>query len=175
MRKRSKILMDVQCFFFNEDCMNSIQKKIEEKDLYFKNDEKDSFGFENEPHVTLLYGFHDDSKPNDILECIKEFEIPEKLVLSHMSLFENDKFDVLKFDLKHNKLFEINKKLSESFEYTTDFPDYYIHSTICYLKPGLGKKYVEKLKNEELEVECKKIVYSDKDNKKTEFLLNVTN
>jgi hypothetical protein len=49
--------------------------------------------------------------------------------------FENELYDVLKFDVKREKsLFDCNKDLMK-FPHTTDYPDYHPHLTISYLKP----------------------------------------
>ena len=50
------------------------------------------------------------------------------------SLFENPKYDVLKFDVISPLLNKINKKLTKELPYTSDFPDYHAHCTIAYIK-----------------------------------------
>lgn len=142
--------------------IDQIHDKINKNDLA-----KD--GLETEPHITLLYGLHDaEIKDKDVLESVKGFNIP-KLKLHNISLFENDEFDVLKFDvdsLEEGKtLHKINAKLKK-FPYTTDFEDYHPHATIAYLKPGKGGLYVEKFKGSEFTVEPKQLVYSKSDGKK---------
>ncbi len=58
-----------------------------------------TYGYDDEPHVTLKYGFEPDlSKMNvaKILQGTKPFNI----VLKALNLFENDKFDVVKFEVQ---------------------------------------------------------------------------
>lgn len=153
--------------YFNNPKMNELHKQIKEEDIYI-DDEDPSFGLEKDPHVTLLYGLHDDEiESNDIIKVISECEIPKTMKLENISIFESDKYDVLKFDINEDLLNVINKKLCE-FPYTSDYPDYHAHSTIGYIKKGKGKEYVELFKNENCEVEPNKIVYSKPNGKKIE-------
>jgi hypothetical protein len=99
-------------------------------------------GLENEPHITIKYGIHD-QKFEPFLKKIKF--TPVKFSFSNISLFENENYDVLKFDVKSKQLHELNKMVSENFQCTDTFPNYHPHSTIGYLLPGKGG-YYKKLK-----------------------------
>ena len=147
--------------------MKLFHEKIDPKDL------TDS-GFETEPHVTLLYGLHDDEiddkKVIDVCQSVKIGAMD----LHNVSLFENEDFDVLKFDVRSNFLHKINEKLTE-FPHTTDFPEYHAHSTIAYLKPGKGKEYVEKFSNRSFEVYPTRFVYSKSDGKKIQAGVSMKN
>lgn len=155
--------------------MDKIHNLIDDDDIH---DE----GLETEPHTTLLYGLHDTEieNDNDVLSTALEENFSD-LILYNASLFENEKYDVLKFDVKEKMLndkgeiyydkkkdvlYKINKELTKKFPYTSDFPDYHPHCTIGYLKPGTGKKYVKKLKDKEYIVKPKNIVYSKSDGEK---------
>jgi len=138
-----------------------IKETVNEEDLYTEGDE---FGVESEPHITVLYGFHkntDMKKLKDLLFPLSDLEITS----SKISIFENEKYDVLKYDIDSEKLFELNKLMTENFEYTTDFPDYHPHVTIAYLKPGMGKKYITELKAPK-DFKSKSYVFSHTDGKK---------
>lgn len=157
--------------FFDFPQINDIHSQIDEEDVY-KGDEEDeddnrSYGLEKDSHATLLYGLHDDEvDPSEVLEICTDVEYPV-LKLEKVSTFENEKYDVLKFDVDCDVLHQINKKL-KSLPHTNKFPDYHPHSTIAYLKPGTGKKYVEKFNELEEEVEPSKIVYSRSNGDKEE-------
>lgn len=119
-------------------------------------------GLEDQPHVTLLYGLHDDEiEDKDVIDACQSVKIGP-MDLHNISLFENENYDVLKFDVRSNFLHQINEKLT-GFPHTTDFPDYHAHSTIAYLKSGKGKKYLEKFSNRSFEVFPTRFVYSKSD------------
>lgn len=152
--------------YFNFPKMHELHSKIDEADVYTEEGDR-SYGLEDEPHTTLLYGLHsadiDDSK---VLEICKSKPIGS-LTLHNVSLFENEKYDVLKFDVENPVLAEINAELSK-LPHTTNFPDYHPHATIGYLKPGTGKKYVDLFNGDRHDVAAHKIVYSKPDDSRIE-------
>jgi len=176
-----KHLYGCAMLFFKFDKLKEIQDKIEDYDLYT---EEDGYGLEKEPHLTLLYGLHTDEVTSDeVINTITEYNMPN-LTLFNISSFKNDKFDVLKFEVKSKMddyskkddvIYLINKDLCK-LPYTSDFPKYQPHSTIAYLKPGTSDKYIKMFKNEEYDVTPIKIVYSENtksgDKKKTNKKLN---
>lgn len=147
---------------------SNIKSKVDKGDLYMcPND--DSFGLEKTAHVTLLYGLHDTVKDKQIEDIISNSSFNEKINLTKISLFKNDKFDVLKFDVeKTDELVSANKKLSE-LPVTTDYPIFKPHLTICYLKPNSGDKYVKLFKNVKFELDVKNIVYSKTNGEEIKF------
>jgi len=151
--------------YFDFPDMNKIHNMIEGEDIY--DDETEKYGLETEPHCTILYGFHCGSTDgNKVIEMLKSSNIPSELKLENASLFENE-FDVLKFDVVGDGLAEMNKLMTDNFEYSSDYPDYHPHCTIAYLKKGMGKKYVEKLKDQVFSIKPELIVYSDSKRNKT--------
>lgn len=145
--------------YFDFPKMNEIHSMIEEEDIYTEDGDR-SYGLETEPHATLLYGLHSDEiEDEDVLSASTRPGIPDELKLHNASCFNNDKYDVLKFDVDNDHLHKINAELTK-FPHTTDYPDYHPHSTIAYLKKGKGEKYTEKLKDAWYSVNPSKIVYS---------------
>ena len=136
-----------------------IHNFIKKSDIYTEEEDK-SFGLEDEPHCTLLYGLHEEVSVSEIKEVVKDFKF-EECILSELSLFENEKYDVLKFDVIGDNLHECNKAL-KNLPYTTDFPNYKPHLTVGYLKKGKGKSYLEKLRKKyrDISLSPKNIVYS---------------
>lgn len=162
--------------YFNFPEMKQIHESIDQKDLYEEEGDR-TFGLEDEPHVTLLYGLEKEVTPEQINEIVKNFKFG-KLIMHNASLFEND-YDVLKFDVKYpdgesKVLHECNEALRE-LPYNNQFPDYHPHMTIAYIKKGEGKKYTEAMKGEEYELNASHIVYSEADGTKTKIKLNETN
>ena len=160
--------------YFNIDksSWKKIQDLIDDEDVYTEEGYQ-SYGRETEPHVTILYGLHatiPDSDIEDLVDTIK----PTKLTLKKITIFENDKFDVVKFDVtgvSEGRLSKMNKKFAE-LPHTTDYPDYHPHATISYVKSGMGKKYVQTLSGQDVLVVSTNIVtYSKADNTKNKYKL----
>lgn len=132
VRSYACLMLDLH-FLKNE--FEKIQEKICPCEVY---DLELGHGIENEPHITIKYGLHD-QKFAPILSKVK-FK-PIEFKLTQISLFENEKFDVLKFDVQSKQLHELNRIISDNFECTDTYPNYHPHSTIAYILPGKGNFY----------------------------------
>lgn len=139
-----------------------IQDSVEEKDVCTD----DGLGRESEPHVTVLYGIHEDVPDEDVEAIIDSITAPE-ITLNKISTFDNENFDVLKFDVEGEGLHAMNKKFTE-LPHTNSYPDYHPHATIAYLKKGEGKKYIGRL-DEPYILKPNKVVYSKPDGTKKEY------
>ena len=142
---------------------------IDEKDIYME-EGNNSFGLEDEPHTTLLYGLHDGVTLEDVKNVMGEFKFGD-LIAHNPSLFQNEKYDVLKFDMKYPTkgnmfLHKCNEEL-KMFPHTSDFPDYHPHMTIAYLKHGKGNKYLRKFGQIEYNLTPQYGVYSQPNSSKT--------
>lgn len=137
-----------------------ILSKIDRADLY--DDETKQFGLEYEAHTTILFGFHDGVNVDDVIKEVGEYvKKPIKIEIKNLSCFENEKYDVLKFDVESPELRELNKIIKEKFEHTSTFPDYKPHITVAYLKKnGSAKKYEKKFKDGAIILEGGDFVYS---------------
>lgn len=137
---------------------DKIQSLIEEEDIY---KEGDKFGRELEPHVTVLFGFDNGTD----VEKIKSYIGSDKLSLelNKIDFFDNEKFDVLKFQIKSDDLEGLNALLRDNFNYTNDYDEYHPHLTIAYLKKGTAKKYAGKIKS--ITINANQFKYSDSKNK----------
>ena len=145
------------------DDIKSIHEKIDKEDIYTEK-EDDSYGIEEETHITIKYGFKKNVSDHEVLDICKESKFSD-IKFNKVSLFENEKFDVLKFDIKSKVLDELNEKISK-FPNEDKYPDYHAHSTIAYIKKGKGDKYVKMFKNINLVGIPDKLVYSNIDNTK---------
>ena len=142
-------------FTFHE--INKIHDAIDPNHIYTEEGDH-SYGLEDEPHTTLLFGSHSDVTTEDIKKVLDNYTY-STCKIHNASLFENPKYDVLKFDVKGDNLHETNEDLKQ-YPFTSDFPNYHPHLTIGYLKPGTGKKYVKILKGLEYELMPNYAIYS---------------
>lgn len=158
----------------------TFQNKINPEDLYTA-DDNGGYGLETEPHCTLLYGLHEGIGVTEISNMLSEISFGG-CVVHNPSLFENEKFDVLKLDVTypsaptHNGvdfLHIANQKLN-TLPNTQTYPDYHPHMTIGYLKPGMGKKYVDMMQGgvSAFLLKPTHLVYSQPDGTKTEIGIN---
>jgi 2'-5' RNA ligase len=175
LKENSTSTYDYGCvmLYFNFPQINKIHDAIDPKDIYSESEDK-TFGLEDEPHTTLLYGLHEEVSLDDIKQVLNEF-VYDKCIVHTPSLFENEKYDVLKFDVKGNNLHETNASLKQ-FPFTSNFPNYHPHLTIGYLKPGTGKRYVEmlnKAKANKYELIPQYAVYSQPDGIKNQINIKV--
>lgn len=161
---------------FDATPLLKIQDAIKPEDVY-KNDsgEGRKFGLEDNFHVTLLYGLHDGVSLQEVKAALKGIKFGP-IVLHNLSKFDNPEYDVLKFDVRyHNKGENFLSKANESLKklpYTSDFPTYHPHATVAYLKKGEAQKYIDKLKDYELQVIPDYAFYSTPDGTETKIEIN---
>jgi len=143
--------------YFDDKLINDIHTLIDPNDLYT---EGDGYGLEKEPHCTLLYGLHPEVTDENIKGVIKNFKY-KTCKCYNISCFNSEKYDVLKYDVLGENLIESNERLKQ-FPHTSTFPNYHPHITIGYLKPGLGKKYIEMIgqSHKELHPQPQYVIYS---------------
>jgi 2'-5' RNA ligase len=156
--------------YFDFPKMKEIHNMIDSKDVYIQEGDR-TFGLEDEPHCTLLYGLHDGVSNENIKSVLDKYTYTT-LKAHNISLFENPDYDVLKFDVQGDNLHEINSDLQQ-YPYTSNFPDYHPHMTVGYLNSGSGKRYVEMLKDYEYELLPKYAVYSKPDGNKIKIKIKV--
>lgn len=150
-------------YFNHRDWKKYVKSLVDEKDLYKPKD--DDYGYCKYPHTTILFGIHDyDTVTKDIQKYILNLKKLDDIKIKGVSLFENEGFDVVKFDIKSKKLEKINEKICDKFDYTNEY-DYHPHLTISYVKKGLGKKY-DGMDIEKPELVNSNYVYSDPNYKK---------
>ena len=121
----------------------------------------DSYGLEDNPHVTVLYGIHEDEiDPEPIHDVIRDKMGQITVTIDEIGTFENDEYDVVKYNVPVTpELKEYRRIIEDTFPNTQTFPEYNPHVTLAYVKPGCGKKYAKKLE-EPFELTFNKGVYS---------------
>lgn len=107
-------------------------------------------GFETEPHITLHYGFNNDMTKDELEKWLNEwfehfnsFQYTTRAI----DLFQNEKYDVVKFNMEHLRKFLLPplKSLKKLVDHVDNFPEYNPHMTIAYVKSGCGVKYADDL------------------------------
>jgi len=158
--------------YFTFDKMDEVQSLIKQEHIYTEPDDA-SYGLEEEPHCTLLYGLHDDVTDDNVKSVLQGITFGT-CKIHNPSIFETDKYDVLKFEVEGVGIHEANKALMQ-YPYTTDFPDYHPHMTVGYLQKGYGQKYADLLKQKASEFTLlpEKVVYSHVDDSSTTIPINI--
>jgi len=118
---------------------NSFTKELITPDDIFDTPEKE-YGLETRPHITILYGLVKGTNLDELKRYLPSLS-DIKICLTNISFFNNENYDVMKFDVESEKLHQINKTLCDHFEYKSDYDNYVPHMTIAYLKKGRGKRY----------------------------------
>jgi 2'-5' RNA ligase len=112
---------------------------IPDCDIY--DDGSGEHGRENDPHITVKYGLH--TGDGQFVAEIMGSQSAPTARLGGMSVFENDKYTVLKIDVDSPDLHALNQFVDASFETNTGFPVYHPHATIAYLRKGCDwRRYV---------------------------------
>lgn len=132
---------------------------IDKDDVYIKPHDK-SYRLETQPHVTVVYGFHEDEIDEETIgSVVKQNMKPITVPVDEVDIFEGDEYDVVKYNIPVTKELQEYRDLFMKFPNTQSFPEYKPHMTIAYVKPGTGKKYKRKLR-EPFNVTFTKGVYS---------------
>lgn len=148
-------------FDIPKDKWNKVQDLIDDNDITTE----DGLGREMDPHVTVLYGIHSDVSDEDVEELIDELTSPD-IRFNHLSIFENENFDVVKFTIRNRSLEKMNKMFRE-LPHTNNYPKYEPHATVAYVKKGSGSKYSQTLKDDlDFKLKPTKIIYSKADGTK---------
>lgn len=116
------------------------QNLIPSTNLY--NNVDNEFGYEFDPHITLLYGILPPPTGDKglsipclcklIFENLKSFDIQ----LTNITKFNNKpEYDVIKIDVQSPRLFEIHDCCVNNFVNNQTYNDYKPHITIAYVKP----------------------------------------
>ena len=175
LKENSTSTYDYGCvmLYFNFIEINKIHDAIKPSDIYTENGDS-SYGLEDEPHTTLLYGLHKEVSLTDVISVLDNYTY-YTCKIYNPSLFENEKYDVLKFDVKGDNLKETNAELKQ-LPFTSDYPKYHPHLTVAYVKSGMGKKYVDMLNNKksnEFRLAPQYAVFSEADGTRTKINIKI--
>lgn len=145
---------------------DTLRTAIKNEDIYTT---PDGYGFETEPHVTILYGFHDNVSPAEIKDAIYNWvKKPLRFTLSKIGSFQTPIYDVLKFDVDSPDLVKLHE-LFKRFPHESTYPEYHPHATISYLKNGTSARYLRELRDP-IEVSSNAFIFSTNAGKKYEWV-----
>jgi 2'-5' RNA ligase len=121
-------------------------------------------GAEDEPHVTVAYGFYPDVDVQEIRRYIKEnFPKTVTFQLKNITKFDNPEYDVIKVDVESQDLNDIHYALREYFgdRLNVTFPDYHPHMTLAYCKKGACEDLMDNNFFSGGEIQSNKFIFSE--------------
>lgn len=133
-------------------------KSIPESEIYTEPDKE--YGREDQPHVTVHYGL--EAEPKAVQKLVKDFG-NVTLKLGKTSIFEGEKYDVLKVGVEGDDIHRLNALLKKEYPVDSKFPNYQPHITIAYMKKGEAAKYAGDDRFDGLTVPISRFVFSDKE------------
>ena len=122
--------------------IKELHKTIPESELYYEDGDKSKYGCEKETHVTIVPCLDN----NTDIEKLKKYISPieqYKILLTNISKFECEKYDVLKAAVRSMVLSDTNRKIKEEFDTFSEHEDYEPHITIAYMQKGMADKYLK--------------------------------
>lgn len=125
----------------NPEIIQEIQNAIPYEELYTEED-NDDYGLEDDIHVTLVPCLDRHMNVEELKKEVKELN-KYAILLSNISKFEADKYDVLKCDVGSFNLFDTNRNICSKYPTFSEFKEYHPHMTIAYLKKGMADKYLQ--------------------------------
>lgn len=138
MDKYAFLMVDFKMPKFIKD----LQKRIPESKLYKPENPEDGFeyGLETESHVTLAPCLDNDINVDRLKALLRPLN-DYKSIITDISVFENEDFDVLKCSVSSNVMKDTNSLIASEYEIHSEYKQYKPHMTIAYLKKGFAKKY----------------------------------
>jgi len=125
------------------------------------------YGRSTNVHTTVKYGLtksYSEKKMREMLRSVKPFRIK----IDGISLFENEKFDVVKLDVSGKELHELHDQFSK-LPNKDEYDEYHPHITLAYVKSGTGKKFIDKKKSFP-SIKINTLEYSDRGDKTFYYL-----
>lgn len=149
-----------------------IRRQVNQSDIYLdETDPINNYGYEDEPHCTVLFGLnHGDDIVENLKKILPPLEEINDILRGDMSIFESEKYDILKFDLSSEKLSQLNANLKANFKNSDQFDEYKPHITIAYIQKGKGINYT-KDNLQKVPLFPSEYIYSDPEQNKTLILI----
>lgn len=162
-------LFDTKSEVESRDYGDVQEYKFEVDEHIYTDPEDPSYGREDEIHTTILYGIHDEN-PDEVAELVKDVE-PFEVQLGPISYFDSDDYNVMKVDVDSPQLHDLNQKIQDNVDFSTDYPEYKPHMTIAYVTKDFPKDEVDIETFKGLTQLVKEIIFSSKNGQKTSVKL----
>lgn len=154
--KRHCVLLNLEdCVIEKDSNFIKIQRLVPEDAIYHEyTDEvimdspilgkvyKDTYGTEDRPHITALYGVTDENDYFQIRRMLPENFSSVTFIIGEISSFRNDDkpFDVLLLKIQSEELPKIHTFIRDNFKNELTYNEYKSHMTISYIKKGTCKE-----------------------------------
>ena len=170
--------MKIQKEKYNKGCLmisvdtpsfiKDIQNNINKDDLYSGDDVEESI--ETDSHITIVYGLDNDVFMKDI--NTKLIPIKDIIMIPYnLSIFYNDKYDVLKCDISTMQLKNIHDELVQEFKINETYETYHPHMTIAYIKKCKADKFKKDMINKLIILNTKSYCLSHYDESKDKNII----
>lgn len=100
-----------------------------------------NYGRVHDIHVTVLSNLEKQPLKN-IKDCLVEEKCFNCLMGEICCFTTNAKFDVLYIEIKNDEIRKLNSNISKNIKFNDFYMIYTPHITICYLKKGMGEKFL---------------------------------
>lgn len=107
--------------------------------LYYDPRGIEEYGRETEMHTTIKFGLTNIYSKEQMEQLIGNTK-PFYITIRGLDVFENELFDVVKFNIEGEELRRLNQIFS-ALPNVDRYKDYKPHMTIAYVKRGYGKNY----------------------------------
>lgn len=121
------------------------------------------FEFDKYVHITVAFGINTQTDINLIKEIVRNR--PSYFQITELSLFENEVFDIIKFDVMSSDLRILNHIIKSKMEVKSSFSEYHPHFTVAYVPKGMGRELIERLNKllyEEMNFRFEPLTHSSK-------------
>ena len=126
-----------------EEVVNRMHDDLERILLSHGYRRDEDFEFDKYVHITVAFGININTDINLIKEIVRNR--PTYFQITELSLFENNNFDIIKFDVMSSDLRILNHIIKSKMEVKSTFNEYYPHLTVAYVPKGMGVELIARL------------------------------
>ena len=105
------------------------------ENLLYTDPNDPTYGYDDEPHCTIKYGFEPDLNKMEVAKILKGIK-PFKIVLKSLNQFQNENYDVIKFEVQRCPTLTELRRRCDGYPNSDNYPDYNPHMTLAYVKKG---------------------------------------